>query len=220
MLRPAGYAVSGFVSSDAQRAVSGAAAVEFNRSRAGDGRHFRVRTSLTVRPSHRLNLALEPEYTSGGTSAQFLESEDDPLAIATFGRRYLFGVLRQRMFSANLRASVIFTPRLSFQLFTQPLLSSLRYRRVRQLARPRSFEFEDTGLDPAKYSETVLSLRGSGVLRWEYRRGCTFFLVWNGNQAREDPSPRFHVGRGFAQLTDLRPDHVFLAKLTYWWSPS
>jgi hypothetical protein len=58
------------------------------------------------------------------------------------------------------------------------------------------------------------------VLRWEYRRGCTFYLVWNGNQARESDSPRFNVGHGLGDLTNLAPNHVFMAKLTYWWSPS
>ena len=53
----------------------------------------------------------------------------DPTAVDTYGQRYLFGVLRQRMFSANLRGSVIFTPRMSFELFVQPLLSSLRDRK-------------------------------------------------------------------------------------------
>ena len=138
----------------------------------------------------------------------------------TFGQRYLFGVLRQRMFSANLRGSVIFTPRLSFELFVQPLLSSLRFRGVRQLARAAQLRLPATpGVDPAEYNETVLSLRGSAVLRWEYRRGCTFYLVWNGNQERESDSPRFNVARGLGDVTSLAPNHVFMAKLTYWWSP-
>jgi hypothetical protein len=219
MLRPAGFNTGINVRSDQQRRLSGGIFTEFARGRRGEGRHFGIGGSVTVRPSDRLNLSVEPAYNSDGSAAHYLETLDDPAAVETFGQRYLFGVLRQRMFSANLRASAIFTPRLSFELFAQPLLSSLRYREVRQLARARSFDFVPTGIDPGTYDETVLSLRGSAVLRWEYRRGCTFYLVWNGNQRREDDSPRFNVGKGLRDVTRLAPDHVFMAKLTYWWSP-
>ena len=219
MLRPAGAGGSLQVRSDAQKRVFGAVWAGLGRGRRGDGQNFRLGGSLTGRPSDRFNVSVEPQYTSEGTSAHYLETLDDPAAVDTFGQRYLFGVLRQRMFSANLRGSVIFTPRLSFELFAQPLLSSLRFLQVRQLARARSYDFLDTGLDPAEYNETVLSLRGSAVLRWEYRRGCTFYLVWNGNQERESDNPRFNVSRGLGDVTNLAPNHVFMAKLTYWWSP-
>jgi hypothetical protein len=220
MLRPAGWGGSFQLRSDPQKRIFGALWSGVSRGRQGDGRSFRLGGSLTGRPSDRFNVSVEPQYTTEGTSAQYLETLDDPTAVETYGQRYLFGVLRQRMFSANLRGSVIFTPRMSFELFVQPLLSSLRFSDVRQLARPRSYDFLATGIDPAQYNETVLSLRGSAVLRWEYRRGCTFYLVWNGNQARESDSPRFNVGHGLGDLTNLAPNHVFMAKLTYWWSPS
>ena len=219
MLNPSGQSGSVNIRSDAQKRLFGAISSSYGRGPYGDG-HFRVGASLTGRPSDRFNISLEPQYTRQRSSAHYLETLDDPMAVDTYGQRYLFGVLRQRMFSADLRSSVIFTPRLSFELFVQPLLSSLRFRDVRQLARPRSYDFLPTGIDPAEYDETVLSLRGSAVLRWEYRRGCTFYLVWNGNQSRESDSPRFNVAHGLGDLSNLAPEHVFMAKLTYWWSPS
>lgn len=41
-----------------------------------------------------------------------------------------------------------------------------------------------------------------------------------GNQSRDSDSARFNVAHGLGDLTELAPHHVFMAKLTYWWSPS
>ena len=65
---------------------------------------------------------------------------------------------------------------------------------------------------------TLRSLRGTSVLRWEYRPGATLFVVWT--QAREE-SLRTPGFRGASELPDvfsLAPENVFLVKLNYWLS--
>jgi hypothetical protein len=165
-----------------------------------------------------MTFVITPELSRRFNPAQYLDTEPDPAATATYGNRYLFGDLDHRTLSATLRATVVFTPRLSFELYLQPLTSSIHYRSVVQLVAPRTFDFAPTGRDPAEYSSNVVSLRGSAVLRWEYRPGSTLYLVWNGNQSREEDGGRFEVGRSVRALGGLAPDHVFMAKLTYWWN--
>ena len=65
---------------------------------------------------------------------------------------------------------------------------------------------------------TLRSLRGTSVLRWEYRPGATLFVVWT--QAREQNlrAPDFGGASEFPNLFSLAPENVFLVKLNYWLS--
>jgi hypothetical protein len=203
--------------SDEDRMLSGGLSGGIERFRRGAAARERLSGYLQLRVAQQINFRIEPEYGRSHTVAQYLETVADPTATQTFGQLYLFGELEQRQLSANLRASFIFTPQLSFELFVQPLVASLRYQAVRALAAPHSYDFVETGRDPAKYSSNLVSLRGSAVLRWEYRPGSTLYLVWNGNQANEDPDSRFDLRRRLRALPDLDPNHVFMAKLSWWW---
>jgi len=167
----------------------------------------------------RLTLRLEPGYVEHRTTLQYLDTLVDPAATETYGNRYLFGDLKQRTLSSNLRLNWIFTPSMSLEVFAQPLVSSVRYARVTQLARPRTHELVPTEIDPAKYSFTFTSIRSSAVFRWEYRPGSALFVVWNQNQSVEEKNGLFDVGRSVDSLRRTRPDHIFMVKATYWWSP-
>ncbi|HEX8696994.1 MAG TPA: DUF5916 domain-containing protein [Longimicrobium sp.] len=62
-------------------------------------------------------------------------------------------------------------------------------------------------------SFTQRSLRGSAVLRWEYRPGSTLFFVWQQQRSGSTPDGEFDLN------TDLFRDparNVFLVKATYW----
>jgi hypothetical protein len=218
MLNPRGASGNLGWESDSGRPVSGGMNAGFDRGAHRSANDWWVGGFVSARIADRASLSLEPSYNRGRTFRQYLETEDDPSATATFGKRYLFGDLDQRTVSANLRASFIFTPRLSFQLFAQPLVSSLRYASVNSLAAPYTFLFERTQRDPGEFSKSVVSLRGSAVLRWEYLPGSTLYLVWNGNQGEEIPDTRFDFGGRVSGIGRLEPNHVFMAKLTYWWS--
>jgi hypothetical protein len=60
-----------------------------------------------------------------------------------------------------------------------------------------------------------ISLRGNAVLRWEYMPGATIFLVWT--QSREDvrADGNFYFGKSFNNLLNIKPDNIFMLKLTY-----
>jgi hypothetical protein len=60
------------------------------------------------------------------------------------------------------------------------------------------------------------SLRGTAVMRWEYRPGSTLFLVWTQQRAGTDAFGDFDVGRDGAALLRDRPINVFQLKASYW----
>ena len=144
-----------------------------------------------------------------------------------------------------------FTPRLSLELYAQPLVSAGKYADFKELARPKSYDFthylENGGTyDPATGTIdpdgpggpappftisnvdwgfdghpdfNYMSLRGNAVLRWEYRPGSTFYLVWT--QTRDDlveHAGDFELGPSFDQLSTTEAHNIFLAKATYYFN--
>ena len=66
---------------------------------------------------------------------------------------------------------------------------------------------------------TTRSLRGSAVLRWEWRPGSTLFLVWQQQREMEDARGDLRFRRDLRELGRARPDNVFVVKATWWLNP-
>jgi uncharacterized protein DUF5916/cellulose/xylan binding protein with CBM9 domain len=62
----------------------------------------------------------------------------------------------------------------------------------------------------------VRSLRGTGVLRWEYRPGSTLYFVWTQIREGFDQFGDFNFSRDRSALFRDRPTSVFQVKATYW----
>jgi hypothetical protein len=60
------------------------------------------------------------------------------------------------------------------------------------------------------------SLRGTGVLRWEYRPGSTLYLVWTQARNGFDQFGDFNFSRDRSALFRDRPTNIFQIKGTYW----
>ena len=116
------------------------------------------------------------------------------------------------------RATYSFARDLTLEAYLQPFVAAGDYTDIRKLALPRSFTFDPVVIsDNPDFNDK--SLRGTIVMRWEYLRGSTLFLVWN--MATSDDSRKGE----FSALRDLRTgftapgSHVFVAKLSYWFTP-
>src|SRR2546422_1933982 len=106
-----------------------------------------------VRPSTAVSLQRGPSYPTGWTAAQFVTSQADTSAGATYRARYVFGELDQRQLDLTTRLNVTFTPTLSFQLYLQPFTFSGRYRTFKELRAPRTFAFNVYGRSEDHTSE-------------------------------------------------------------------
>ncbi len=142
------------------------------------------------------------------------------------------------------RVNVTFTPAVTLELYARPFLGSGSFGRPKELAAPRQFDFIDYGtigvvrdtgdglvIDPdgagpaapfeiEKEQFTLRSLRGNAVLRWEWRRGSTLYLVWQ--QEREDETTltsNVRLTRDLGALGRARPRNVFMLKVSYWFNP-
>jgi len=242
---PSSWNANAFLSTDARKPVSIGAGFFYARNRYGgwgDGTNL----SLRLRPTGAVNITLGPSYNRTHSIGFYVTQREDPTATATLGGRYLFSELDQKTVDVTLRADVAVTPDLSVQLYAQPFLASGDYIRFKELERPRAYDFihygEDGGstiaLDQGSNVYTVdtdgtgpiesisfrnpdfrvRSLRSNLVVRWEYMRGSTLFLVWNHNRSGYSPNPSFDL---FDELDALRGDNqqnTFVVKVAYWWS--
>jgi hypothetical protein len=72
-----------------------------------------------------------------------------------------------------------------------------------------AFTFEDPNFN-------FRSLRGSAVLRWEYRPGSALFFVWQQQRNATEPFGDFDFDRDFGAIFREDVENIFLIKATYW----
>jgi hypothetical protein len=199
----------------------------------------------TLRPQGSLKVTCSPAYSWNRDHAGWVGKVDDPGMMATYGERFLFSTLTYREAGLSTRVDCTFTPRLTLQAYLQPLIGVGSYRGIKELARPRSYEFNRYGRDGASTiacSEAeneyridpdgpgpaevftlgnpdfnFKSLKVNLVLRWEYLPGSTFFLVWTQNRTDERHPGEFRLGRDVHSLLDTVGGNSIQVKVTRWW---
>jgi hypothetical protein len=72
---------------------------------------------------------------------------------------------------------------------------------------------------PGNRDFNVGSFRSNVVLRWEWRPGSIFYLVWQQNRSSFEPvGTRASIGDMFNSIA-APGDHVLAVKTTFWMSP-
>jgi hypothetical protein len=231
------------VSTDARAPVVFDVQVRGTRGIGARTRSFTFAPGVALKPASNVFIQLSPTFTYDEDSAQYVRSVEDPTATDFFGARYVFGAIRTRTVSISTRLNWTFTPTLTLQLFAQPFVASGDYSSFREFAAPRRIEKRIYGVDMGtiEYREasdsylvdpdgsgpaapftfgdpdfTTGALRGTAVLRWEYRPGSTLFLVWTQHRSSYDPTGGLGYERARNAIFDQRPVNVFQVKLTYW----
>ena len=109
--------------------------------------------SVEFKPAANLRVELGPSYKRERTDVQYHDTIDDPAALHTFGKRYVFSDLDYRQVSFDTRIDWTFTPRLTLQAYVQPLVAVGDYSRPKELARSASREFTVYGRDNGSLAE-------------------------------------------------------------------
>ncbi|MBI5022217.1 MAG: carbohydrate binding family 9 domain-containing protein [Ignavibacteriales bacterium] len=219
-----------------------------SRSESG-GSYIEIEPGIEWKPTPGINFRFSPEFSRGLTTAQWIPDSNpviDSNAIHTYGKRYLFSRLDQHEISASIRVDWTFTPKLSLQIYLQPLISVGKYYDFKELAKAGTFTFNRYGgngstisyvdstdsytVDPDGTGERNFNfsnpnfndkyIRFNVVLRWEFLPGSTAFLVWTRSGDHSGNAGDFKLGRDFGNLVKA-PNHedVFLLKIAYWWHP-
>ena len=219
------------VNSDTRRPYY--ARVVYNWLRDESGTRNNVLTvNLTYRVRENWEVQFGPRYSRNFTSAQYITAVDDPLAELTFGRRYVFAPLKQTTLAIETRLNVTLSPKLSFELYAQPFVSSGNFRDLEEFRAPGTYDFlrygRDVGtlidggdgffmVDPdgggpadefvvANHDFNHRSLLANAVLRWEWRTGSTLFLVWQQSRTQRVEASDSGVGVDQVGAFDLGRD--------------
>jgi len=241
-LRPWGWQLDLQLATDSRKSI----VIEGNSSvytQPENGREWNAQLTLIWKPRSNLSLSLGPQIMGESTNNQWVTRVKDDLMTETFGTRYIFGHIEQKIISLEFRLNWTFTPKLSLQAYLQPFIGVGTYSHFRELARPKTFDFniygegtstisfEDGvyGVDPdgegpagAFYfgnpDFNVKSLRGTIVLRWEYLPGSLLYFVWTQNRADYAHPGDFQFRRDLADLLTAPGDNIFLIKVSYRWN--
>jgi Domain of unknown function (DUF5916)/Carbohydrate family 9 binding domain-like len=171
--------------------------------------------SLRLQPSNRLQTSISANYTFARDVAQWIENDD---LDGDGTDENIYGRLHRNVVNVTARATYAFAPNLTLEAFLQPFVAVGDYTDIRKLARPSSFDFEPVTIstDPDFNKK---SLRGTVVMRWEYLRGSTLFLVWNTGRLDESRPGEFSPWRDFGDAFTAPGTSTFVAKITYWFTP-
>ncbi|HEX9936837.1 MAG TPA: DUF5916 domain-containing protein [Longimicrobium sp.] len=245
VLRASGWHVEPRLATDPRRPVVLEALTGLSRF-SDRSTIVRLTGTVRWKPAAGAEVSVNPSFQSFNDMGMYVQQFDDPSAAAFFGRRAVFAELRQRTLSINTRASWTFSPDLSLELFAQPFVSSGRYTGFQEYVRPRSGErahFDTLQVrvaardaegrptryrfDPDRDAATanfdfanpdfrVRSVRGSAVLRWEYRPGSTLFFVWQQERGGPDTPGGFDLRDDLTEIFRRRPNDVFVIKASWW----
>jgi hypothetical protein len=237
---PSGGYFGANITTDSRRQVIIGTGFNYSADASG-GRGPSAYLNLDWRPTTSLRIRFQPNWSGGLATGQFVRSVADPLAIDTFGRRYVFANIHQTTIAMDTRVEWTFTPTLSLQMYAQPFVASGRYDDFKEFEKPRTYDFASYGRERGTISRNdgvytvdpdgagaassftfgdpnfnVRNLRGNAVLRWEYRPGSALFFVWQQERSGFAPIGDFSASRDIGDIFKTVPTNVFLIKATYW----
>ena len=227
--------------SDQQKRLSGELSLEWSRS-ADWGGSFSCRTEAALKLGSSFTLEVAPSFSRELNGTQFVDSWEDDAASAMYGTRSLLAHLDQKVIAAEIRCDWSLTPRLSLQAFVQPFQAVGSYNSFREYSRPGTGDFLVYGegeativpdgdwylLDPTGGDDTdarwvenpdfnYKAFLANMVLRWEFRPGSTFYLVWTRNGEDLENPGEFAWQRDWQRMLTAKTDNVFALKVSWWW---
>ncbi len=202
-----------------------------------------TRFAVRWKPRPNFDLSLGPNFGFEKSEVQWVTRIADPLMTPTYGTRYVFGRIEQKVLGADIRVDWTFTPKLTLQAYLQPFIAVGAYDRFKELAESKSasynlygengstIDFADDlytvdpdGAGPAEPFSfwnpdfNYKSLRGTVVLRWEYRPGSLLYFVWTQNRADYANPGDLRLGRDLRALLSAPGDNIFMLKVSYRWN--
>ncbi|WP_309673174.1 DUF5916 domain-containing protein [Gemmatimonas sp.] len=195
-----------------------------------------VSGQVTLRPSPRVSVSMEPTVQSGTEPRQYVTRIAG--GTRTFGNRYVFAFIDRTTISTKLRANYAFSPNLSLEAYAEPFVATGRYSRMGELSAPRSRMLREYGTDGTTIATdsagtrtitdgtqsftignrdfNILSFRSNMVMRWEWTPGSTFFLVWQQNRRTAEAFGDPARARDLFRTTRASGDNFLAVKVSYW----
>jgi hypothetical protein len=236
MQTPVQWALVGQVTNPASAPTRWNARLYYGAAEDG-GPTYRLSGGVSIRPGPRWQLAVEPNYVHFGLPRQYAAVRPDGPE-STFGRRYVFSHLGLTEFRVRTRLNYALRPDLTLETVVEPYASSARFTRFGELVAARSgrlrrYGSDGTTVEPQEDGSlrvtdggtsftlpyldfNVRSLRGSAVLRWEWAKGSTLFMVWQQDRLRRTPGGERIRPWSLGESLGADGDNYLVLKFTYW----
>ncbi len=236
---PGRWRVSGNLRSDFRRSVWANVNGSYQVEDASGATRTSVSGGVRFRPPGPLAFSLEGRLSRELDDRQFVTRAS--VGDSTY---YVLGRVERREASLTARLDFALTPRMSLEMYAQPLVSAGRYTRLRLVRDPRALAYADRfdALEPDRLARPggdtdvsvdldrngtadfsfaepdfrVLSLRTNTVLRWEFLPGSTLFLVWQQNREDRARDSALDYLTGFRDAFTAGGTNVVAVKVAYW----
>lgn len=240
-INPAYHYVDLGAQSDSRKKISFATDVGYGWNDEGGWEEGGM-LSISLKPSSFLTLSTGPSLSRSRGNAQYVSTTADATAAHTYGSRYVFSDIDQFQVSMSTRISWILSPKMSLQVYMQPLISVGDYWDFKELARPGTFSFLRYGMETGNIAVDTnrnytvdpdgdggapsfsfydpdfnfKSLRVNAIFRWEWRLGSTLYLVWTQNRQDFSNPGRFSTGHDIAKVFSAPANNILMARIAYW----
>lgn len=211
--------------------------VNYNYDEFG-GYYARINTFFEMRVGNRWEISLRPEYMEQINKRQYITTLDNGPE-ATYDNRYIFSTIKRQELSVQLRVNFAFTPNLTIDAYAEPFTSNGDYYDPGELPAARSYALDrygdesteqiierngtyhvDKGANSFSFDNPdflVRSFRSNLVLRYQWRPGSTFFLVWQQNKFVDQNDPYMDPADIARSITETG-DNVIAVKFNYWFN--
>ena len=221
--------------SDSRKAVQVNGRYNWGRTPESGSRSSSTSLDLRWRPSGRATVSLGPFFARSLNDFQWVQkvrSDED---------HFVFGRIDQETVGLTGRFDFTFMPDLTLQLYAQPFVSAGKYTDFKQVVEPQAERYEERiqRLDPTPDNGRYWDdLNGDGeaesfrnpdfnfqrfrstlVLRWEYRPGSLFYLVWSQGRSHGTQDGVLDFGNDMGDLFREAAENVFMLKVSYWITP-
>ena len=194
---------------------------------------------VSVAPIYSLERGT-PATFSGPINRQYLTTLSGGRA-ESYGKRYVFGLVDRSTLSTQLRVNYTFKPDITLDVYMEPFAASGRYEHFGEMDQPHQRQLRLYGEAPGttlqrqangqwlvtdgasaftlqNYDFNIRSFRSNVVLKWEWRRGSTLYMVWQQNRSGQTTDGA-HVGAGdLLDAWSAPGDNIFAIKSTLWLS--
>lgn len=239
LLEPGSWRIGGNLRSDFRKSVWGNVGGSYTKEDESGTVRRGVNGGIRFRPPGSIAFSIE---------GRLLRETDDRQYVArrtvADSNHYVMGRVDRREASLTFRLDLALTPRLSLELYAQPLVSSGRYDPLRLVADPKapsysarfellegdrmnrpgegsriSVDVNRDGISDFSFSDPdfrVAALRTNAVLRWEFLPGSTLYLVWQQNREERVADGSIDIVRSFGDAFTARGQQVVALKVAYW----
>jgi hypothetical protein len=197
----------------------------------------RVQGTFSIRPGPRWQFAVTPYYDRVTEPQQYTSTLPNGRP-ETYDTRYIFAFIDRSTMSMEYRLGLTLRPDLNLDVYAEPFAASGHYYDYGELLEPGSRQRLKYGTDgttltinpdgsqvatadgstiPLRNRDfNTLSFRSNVVLRWEWRTGSTFYVVWQQDRAgTETVGTTVNVGDAFRSV-NAPGANIFLIKTSFW----